>query len=151
MINPARKLKLVLTVALLACSLTASTANSLTPGTVLTRADMVCDVTGIVTEMKSIERSPWTDGTPSTLSVFETHIKLSIHKREPHNKNASAESPCHAALEKNELRTYKLCSSQKPRTGWRIKGTEGGSPGSSRIVRCLFDLEVVSRPEQPKN
>lgn len=130
----------------------ASTANGITPETAaLSRSDMVCDITGTVMEMKYIERSPWTDGTPSTLSVFETHIQVSVHNRRPHHKTASPESPCHAALEKNEQRTYKLCSSKKPEKGDRITGTEGGSTGSARVVKCLFDLVVLPKPDQPKN
>lgn len=149
--NLASKFKAILTATLLAGFLTASTANGLVPELLASRTDSVCDITGTVTEMKYIERSPWTDGTPSTLSIFETHLKVSVHNRRPHHTAATSASPCHAALEKNEMRTYKLCSSAKPKQGDRITGTEGGSPGNTRIVRCIFDLKIVPKPDQQEN
>lgn len=111
------------------------------------RVDNVCEITGTVTSMTSVERSPWTDNTPSTMSVFETHIEVSIINRRPHRLDAPADSPCLAALEKNEMRTYKLCSNVKPKKGDRITATEGGSTGATGVARCLFDLKVKAKEE----
>lgn len=105
---------------------------------------------GIVAALHQVERSPWNDGTPSTMSVFETHILVSILNRRAHGKNAPESSPCNNAVKKDELARYKLCSSKKPRTGNHIRGTEGGSPGSSKMVRCLFDLEILQPKKAPQ-
>lgn len=148
------KFRVFLFAGLVALSLTASSAEGVTADKAANppkRVENVCDIMGTVTATKQIERSPWSDGTPSTLSIFETHIDVSIITRRPHRADAPADSPCLAALEKNEIRTYKLCSSTKPLKGSRITGTEGGATGSSQVARCLFDLRVVPEQQGSKN
>lgn len=150
-VKAAFKLRVWVTAGLLAFTLFAPPpVQAFTAEPVLSRADSTCDITGTVLELRAVERSPWTDGTPTTLAIYETHIQVSIHKRRPHRDSAPAESPCRKPLETNELRTYKLCSSSKPKRGDRITGTEGGSTGSTRVARCLFDL-VVLNTEPKKN
>lgn len=109
-------------------------------------SDSTCQITGIVAGLRNVERSPWTDGTPSTMSVSETHILVSILNRRPHKREVAENSPCNEAVKKNEMARYKLCSSKRPKPGNRIRGTEGGSTGSSSAVRCLFDLEILKTP-----
>lgn len=150
-VKAAFQLRVWVTAGLIAFTLFAPPVRAFTPEPVLSRADSTCDIMGTVVELRAVERSPWTDGTPTTLAIYETHIQVSIHKRRPHRETAPAESPCRKALETNELRTYKLCSSSKPKRGDRITGTEGGSTGSNRVARCLFDLVVLSSPDQKKN
>lgn len=109
-------------------------------------SDSTCQITGIVAGLRKVERSPWTDGTPSTMSVSETHILVSILNRRPHKRETAENSTCNETVKKNELARYKLCSSKRPKPGNRIRGTEGGSTGSSNTVRCLFDLEILKAP-----
>jgi len=136
-------LKFLAAALLLTGSFTASRAEA--PGVVQasTGRDASCEITGTVNYLKKVERSPYSDGTPTTMSVTETHISVTVTARRPHAKNAPASSKCHAAVEENERQVYKLCSSTVPRQGDRILGTEGGSPGSSAITRCLFDVVAL--------
>lgn len=139
------KIMTILSAAALSFTVTATTPRH-SDAQVSGRDSNTCDITGTVTDTRLVERSPFGDNTPSTLSVFETHIQVSIHKRRPHRTDAPAESPCNKALEKNEMRTYKLCSNTKPQKGDRIRGTEGGATGSTKIMRCLFDIRTI-RPK----
>jgi len=140
----ASKFRVFAAFAWLACSLAASSAlGNEVAQSVAYHPDSVCEITGTVMELKNVERSPWTDGTPSTLSVYETHISIAIANRKPHSKAAPAESPCNVALKKDEQLTYRVCSNTPVKKGDRVTATEGGSTGSARISRCLFDIVVL--------
>lgn len=102
----------------------------------------VCEITGVVAKLENVERSPWSDGTPSTLSIFETDIWVTVNDRKPHYKNAPSDSICNRGA-KGEIAAYKLCSPTKVTKGDRIHATEGLHTGSSRSVGCLFDLVVI--------
>lgn len=140
-----QKFRLILASLVLAIFLPASSAPG-QPAQTSKQHDTTCEITGIVAAVRKVERSPWGDGAPSTMSVFETHILVSILHRRPHDKEAPKTSPCNEAIKKNELARYKLCSSKRPQLGNRIRGTEGGSTGSANAVRCLFDLEILKVP-----
>jgi hypothetical protein len=109
----------------------------------------VCEITGVVAKLENVERSPWSDGTPSTLSIFETDIWVTVNDRKPHYKNAPADSLCNRGA-KGEIAAYKLCSPTKVLKGDRIHATEGLHTGSTRSVGCLFDLVVLPPPEGVK-
>lgn len=102
----------------------------------------MCDIVGTVDRLKLVQRSPWTDGTPSTMMKLETHISVRIDDRRPHDKDAAEGHSCHTQS-KGEKRTYKLCSTTKVKSGDRIVGTEGTQTGSSKAIGCLFDLVVL--------
>lgn len=106
----------------------------------------VCDVVGTIVRLNQVQRSPWTDGTPSTMMTVETHLSVHIDDRTPHDKDAAADDPCHKKIA-GEKRTYKLCSPTPVKQGDRIHGTEGTQTGSAYVVGCLFDL-VVLPPKQ---
>ena len=108
----------------------------------------VCEITGIVAKLESVERSPWSDA-PSALSTFETDIWVTVNDRRPHFKNAPADSVCNRGA-KGEVAAYKLCSPTKVLKGDRIHATEGLHTGSTRSVGCLFDLVVLPPPEGAK-
>lgn len=146
-----QKLKIILASLVLAMFLPASSAPGQTAKSVKAH-DTTCEITGIVAGVRKVERSPWGDGAPSTMSVSETHILVSLLHRRPHDREAPESSPCNEALKKNELARYKLCSSKRPKPGNRIRGTEGGSTGMANAVRCLFDLEILKSPtaQQPQ-
>lgn len=102
--------------------------------------DNSCEITGTVNYLKLVEKSPYADGTPTQMMVSETHISVTVVARRPHAKDAPSDSHCNKSVEANERQVYKLCSSTRPEKGDRIMATEGGSPGSSNITRCLFDV-----------
>jgi hypothetical protein len=104
----------------------------------------VCEIIGIVDHLESVERSPWSDGTPSTLSMFETDIWISVKDRKPHAKNATSTSICNRGAKTEALATYKLCSPAVVKKGDRIKAIEGLRTGSNKAVGCLFDVAVIS-------
>jgi len=114
--------------------------NTATP--VVARSDSSCDIIGTVAALKSVSHSPFTDGAPTTTIIMETHISINVQNRRPHN--AAANSGCNVTP-KNELVTYKLCSSAKPQEGDKIMATEAGGGGSAGSARCLFDLEIMPR------
>lgn len=102
----------------------------------------VCEITGTVAGLNSLQRSPWADGTPSMIeNVTETSISITVSERRPHYKG-DAESLCKVAP--GETRTYKLCSPARVNKGDRIQATEGLHTGST--LRCLFDLVVLRQP-----
>ena len=109
----------------------------------------VCEITGVVAKLESVERSPWSDGTPSALSSVETDIWVTVNDRKPHYKNAPADSVCNRGA-KGEVAAYKLCSPTRVLKGDRIHATEGLRTGSARSVGCLFDLVVLPPPEGVK-
>lgn len=109
----------------------------------------VCEITGVVAKLENVERSPWSDGTPTTLSAFEVDIAVTVKDRKPHYKNAPANSVCHRAA-KGETRIYKLCSTTVPKAGDRIHATEGLQTGSRRSTGCLFDVVVIPPAEGEK-
>lgn len=109
----------------------------------------VCEITGVVSKLENVERSPWSDGTPTTLSAFEVDIIVTVKDRKPHYRNAPATSVCHKAA-KGEARIYKLCSTTVPKAGDRIHATEGLQTGSHRSTGCLFDVVVIPPAEDEK-
>ncbi|MDE1154003.1 MAG: hypothetical protein PW788_15840 [Micavibrio sp.] len=114
-------------------------ASASTP--VAARTDSSCDIIGTVADLKKVSRSPFTDGAPSTIIITETHISVTVHNRRPHN--AALAGSCNVTP-KNEVMTYKLCSSAQPQQGDKIMATEAGNSGGSS-ARCLFDLQIMPR------
>lgn len=108
----------------------------------------VCEIIGTVDHLESVERSPWSDGAPSALSMIETDIWVTVNDRKPHSKNATAASLCNRGA-KGETLAYKLCSPTAVKKGDRIHAIEGLRTGSNKAVGCLFDLAVIS-PEVGK-
>jgi hypothetical protein len=102
--------------------------------------DNVCDITGVVNKLQNVERSPWTDGTPSTLNTTEIDISVAVKDRRPHDKNTAAGS-CKAAAA-GEVHTYKLCSPTQVKAGDNIHAVEGLRTGPAHAASCLFDLTV---------
>ncbi len=107
----------------------------------------VCDITGIVSKMQVVNRSPWTDGTPTTQTTLETHIAVTIDGRKPHRNGAPAAHPCNQQMPQNAVMVYKLCSTTPVQEGDRIIGTEGLDTGSEKVVGCLLDLIVLPPKE----
>ena len=92
---------------------------------VVARPDSSCDIIGTVADMKKVVRSPFSDGTPSTIVIIEMHISVNVQNRRPHNASAATGSSC-SANPHNELVTYKLCSSaQLPRPGSGSRSSSG--------------------------
>lgn len=102
----------------------------------------MCDIVGMVEKVSHVAKSPWSDGTPTTMTTTEVRISVFIADRKPHDKNAKADDPCHQEA-KDEKRTYKLCSPTPVKRGDRIHGTEGTHTGAAGVVGCLFDLIVL--------
>lgn len=125
-------LKIIAAAGLLCAGLSSSQAS--------TARDNSCEITGTVNYLKQVEKSPYADGTPTQMTIQETHISVNVLARRPHAKDAPKESHCNKSVEANERQIYKLCSSTKPQKGDRILGTEGGSTGSAAHTRCLFDV-----------
>lgn len=109
----------------------------------------VCEITGVVSKLENVERSPWSDGTPTTLSAYEIDIAVTVKDRKPHYKDAPADSICHKTA-KGEVKVYKLCSKTVPKAGDRIHATEGLQTGSRRATGCLFDIVVIPPAENDK-
>ena len=109
----------------------------------------VCEITGVVSKLENVERSPWSDGTPTTMSAFEVDVIVTVKDRKPHYRNAPADSICHRAA-KGEMRIYKLCSTTVPKAGDRIHATEGLQTGGRRSTGCLFDIVVIPPAEGDK-
>lgn len=107
----------------------------------------VCVVTGKVTGMQAIEKTPWADETPSTLTVTEVHMALKVDKRRP-QRNTTAASDC--SLPDNGTGLYKLCSPTQVKLGDTIMGTEGLATGSESALGCLFDVVVIPSAEAPR-
>ncbi len=105
--------------------------------------DNSCEITGTVNYLKLVEKSPYADGTPTQMTISETHISVTVVARRPHAKDAPTSSHCNKSVEANERQIYKLCSSTRPEKGDRIMATEGGSPGSTSAARCLFDVVAL--------
>lgn len=105
----------------------------------------VCEVTGTVAKMELVQRSPWTDSAPTTVTTQELLIWVLVEGRNPRNPVAPKTSPCYQAG-KNEVRTYKVCAPTQVRPGMKIHGTEGTETGSNLAVGCLFDIAIL-----PKN
>ncbi len=99
-----------------------------------------CDITGVVSSVQLVERSPWADGTPSTLSTTQTEISVVVKSRAPHYTNSQAKDLCTASSAQKI--TYKLCSPTKVKQGDYIRATES-SATKSGSSSCLFDLVVV--------
>lgn len=111
--------------------------------------DTSCEITGTVNYLKQVDKSPYADGTPTQMTIRETHISVNVLARRPHAKDAPKESHCYKSVEANERQIYKLCSSTMPAKGDRILGTEGGSTGSASHTRCLFDVIALPGKKDP--
>lgn len=141
------KFKMMLAAACLSCCVSAvpAPASAVSPTTSL-RPENACDIIGTVASLKKVIRSPFRDGTPSTMVIIETHISVNVENREAHKKTAANSKVCDA-LPKHEMATYKLCSAEHPTAGDKILATEGGSTGSSDAARCLFDLQIMPKAQ----
>lgn len=105
------------------------------------KEDLACEIAGLITRVEQVSRSPWTDGTPSTMMTTETQIWVMIGTRTPHRKDIPADkTPCKKNAEK-ETRVYKLCSPTFVKRGQLIQGTEATDTGTNgQVVGCLFDI-----------
>jgi hypothetical protein len=110
----------------------------------------VCEIIGVVDHLESVERSPWTDGTPSALSSFETDIWISVKDRKPHAKHPSNSSICNRGVKSESLAVYKLCSPTVVKKNDRIHAIEGLHTGSNKAIGCLFDVVVIPAAEASK-
>ncbi len=137
------KLKLLLTMAMLSWCFAVPAALA-DEKLIVARPDSSCDIIGTVADMKKVVRSPFSDGTPSTIVIIEMHISVNVQNRRPHNASTATASSC-AVNPHNELVTYKLCSSAQPQEGDKIMATEAGSSGTTSAARCLFDLQIMPR------
>ncbi len=101
---------------------------------------VVCVITGKVTGMQAVEKTPWSDGTPSTITITEVHLSVATDSRKPQRAGvAAADCP----MPDNGGQVYKLCSPTQVKLGDRIVGTEGLATGSESALGCLFDVIVV--------
>lgn len=101
-----------------------------------------CDITGIVSSVQLVERSPWEDGTPSALSTTQTEISVIIKSRAPHYSHVNSKDVCTTSPEEGKM-TYKLCSPTPVKKGDQIQATESSAAkGGSK--NCLFDLVVLN-------
>lgn len=96
-----------------------------------------CSVTGRVTKVEAVQKSPWNDGTPTTLTTTEIRLHLQIENRQ-------GGKGCEPYTGDQALRIYKLCSPTRVAVGDNVKGTEGLSTGTAGALGCLFDVALVN-------
>ena len=111
----------------------------------ITQMQDVCEIVGAIAKMEIVQRSPWVDGTPSTMMIQELHAWVAIEHRAPRQADAPKNSPCRK-VGKAEVKTYKICSPAQVKPGDRILATEGTETGSALTIGCLFDIAIL-----PKN
>ena len=99
-----------------------------------------CAVTGRVVKVEAVQKSPWNDGTPTTLTTTEIRLHIDIESRE-------GSKECTPYTDKTP-RIYKQCSPTRVAVGDRIKGTEGLATGNAQAVACLFDVALIEPPKK---
>lgn len=99
-----------------------------------------CVVTGTVKAVTTVEKSPWDDGTPTTLTTTEIQVTLDLASRTVQRATQDA-ADCTMPAE-NTTVIYKLCSPTMVKAGNRVKGVEGLATGSDQSLGCLFDVAV---------
>ena len=106
----------------------------------------VCAIIGRVNQVQSVEKAPWNDGTPSTLTVTEIRISLAIETRRP--LRAGADDP-EDTIPADGSDLYKLCSPRPVKAVDRILGVEGLATGTDSQLGCLFDVAVLPAAPTP--
>jgi hypothetical protein len=107
----------------------------------------VCEITGRVSKMDTVQESPWADGAPSFFTTTIVHVSVELENRAPRGKAAS--ETCRmtgdgAAGKRPPTAAYKLCSPTPVKPGDRIRATEGATPiDLAHGVVCLFDVAVL--------
>lgn len=104
----------------------------------------VCIIAGTVTAIQTIERSPWNDGTPTTLTTTEIRVSVALDSRTV-QRNVANTAQCDMPADQKPV-TYKLCSPTLVKQGDRIKGVEGLATGSDLLLGCLFDVAIDKAP-----
>lgn len=100
----------------------------------------VCVISGIVQSVQVLEKSPWNDGTPTTLTATEIHIAVALQSRSM-QRGTSGSGNCNLPLDQSPV-LYKLCSPTQIKKGDHIKGVEGMATGTNQSLGCLFDVAV---------
>lgn len=125
----------------------AATAEVATDSPAVNYQQPVCVVTGTVQSVQMIEKTPWDDGTPTTLTTTEIRIALALEARTM-QRGTQGSSDCSLSADKPAV-LYKLCSPTMVKKGDRIRGVEGLATGSDQSLGCLFDVAVDSAPATP--
>lgn len=102
----------------------------------------VCVISGTVQAVQMLEKSPWDDGTPSTLTTTEIRIAVALDNRSM-QRGTQGSTDCTLPADKTPV-LYKLCSPTQLKKGDRIKGVEGLATGTDQSLGCLFDVAVDS-------
>ncbi len=102
----------------------------------------VCVISGTVQSLQTIEKSPWNDNTPSTLTTTEIRITVELDARTM-QRGTPGSTDCSLPAD-NAPVVYKLCSPTPVSKGDRIKGVEGLATGTDQSLGCLFDVAVDS-------
>lgn len=100
----------------------------------------VCVISGTVQSVQTIERSPWNDDTPTTLTTTEIRIAVTLEGRSM-QRGTPGSTDCALPADKAPV-LYKLCSPTLVKKGDRIKGVEGLATGTDQSLGCLFDVAV---------
>ena len=136
------RLLLFLTAFLLVSSIDKAALGDESP---LKISNNVCEITGVVSKLEEVARSPWADGTPTAdLNSLETAISVKVNDRKPHYRDTPSDSVCNRGA-RGEVLTYKLCSSTPVKAGDQIHATEGFRTGPGTLPACLFDIEKLPK------
>ena len=100
----------------------------------------VCVISGTVQAVQLLEKSPWDDGTPTTLTTTEIRIAVALDTRSM-QRGTQGSTDCSLPADKSPV-LYKLCSPTTVKKGDRIKGVEGLATGTDQSLGCLFDVAV---------
>ena len=66
-----------------------------------------CKITGTVSTLEKVQKSPWADGAPSPFSTEEIHVAVNVDDCVPHDKEADTGA---CGGDKGKILTFKLCS-----------------------------------------
>lgn len=102
----------------------------------------VCVISGTVQAVQMLEKSPWNDDTPTTLTTTEIRIAVALDTRSM-QRGTQGSTDCTLPADKTPV-LYKLCSPTQVKKGDRIKGVEGLATGTDQSLGCLFDVAVDS-------
>lgn len=100
----------------------------------------VCVISGTVQSVQTIEKSPWNDDTPTTLTTTEIRIAVALEGRSM-QRGTQGSTDCTLPADQSPV-LYKLCSPTLVKKGDRIKGVEGLATGTDQSLGCLFDVAV---------
>lgn len=108
----------------------------------------VCVITGTVQSLQTIDKSPWDDGTPTTLTTTEVRIAVALKTRSM-QRGTPGSTDCSLPTDASPV-LYKLCSPTQVRKGDHIKGVEGLATGTDQSLGCLFDVAVDTGDKTPQ-